>query len=384
MTQNFRVSGFVLGLAIKAPVKTTAVTNVVDLSGATQTINGYVTTAFDRVLLIAQTDPIDNGIYSVRVSAWVRDGDFDGNRDIVGGTIVPSYRSSDAEIVLYNVDGIPDAIEIGADPINFSVYFDPSVAGIPEAPIDGSAYVREDAGWVLEAAGSLPTPSISSVLAGDAAGTNWVIASNITLNATSGGLTMQGSFILADGSDGLQMSVNGALATFVGISGLQTIEIIPRLKLSLPIKIAERAAAEFDTAAYGQFWVLNEADNIPMFTSDDGTDQVIDPSRSDINLQNTSYTTVLSDKGKTIRKDAGGAGETFTIEAEATVDYKLGTLIGFDNDGGGDLTIAIAGADTLIWAEDGTTGSRTLADGGLAVAMKNAAGQWKISGDQLT
>jgi hypothetical protein len=121
-----------------------------------------------------------------------------------------------------------------------------------------------------------------------------------------------------------------------------------------------------------------------MFTSDDGTDQVIDPSRSDINLQNTSYTTVLSDKGKTIRKDAGGAGETFTIEAEATVDYKLGTLIGFDNDGGGDLTIAIAGADTLIWAEDGTTGSRTLADGGLAVAMKNAAGQWKISGDQLT
>ena len=86
---NYRVAGFVLGLAIKAPVHVGAFVNVASLSGIGQTINGYVVADKDRVLLTAQTDPIDNGIYSVRDSAWVRDGDFDGNRDLVGGTLVP-------------------------------------------------------------------------------------------------------------------------------------------------------------------------------------------------------------------------------------------------------------------------------------------------------
>jgi len=123
MAENFRVEGFVLGLAIKAPVRTFT-TAPITLSGL-QTINLYLTQVGDRVLVMNQANPVDNGIYTAQISAWRRDGDSDGNRDWVGGTIVPAYRPSDGEIVLFNVDGQPSAITVGISNLTFSVYFDP-------------------------------------------------------------------------------------------------------------------------------------------------------------------------------------------------------------------------------------------------------------------
>lgn len=126
---NFRVDGFVLGLAIKAPCHTVSTINVVTLSGVGANIGGYIVSEFDRVLLTAQTNPIDNGIYSVRGSAWLRDGDADGNRDWVGGTIVPVWTQSLTTIVLWRLGGDPDAKTIGVDALTFTVYFDPSASG---------------------------------------------------------------------------------------------------------------------------------------------------------------------------------------------------------------------------------------------------------------
>jgi hypothetical protein len=125
MADNFRVAGFVLGLAIKAPCHTHAEINIDPLSGTGQTIGGYVVGEFDRVLLTAQTDPIDNGIYSVRGSAWIRDGDADGNRDFVGGTLVPVWTTAQSDIVLWRLNGDPDTAIIGADALIFTSYYDP-------------------------------------------------------------------------------------------------------------------------------------------------------------------------------------------------------------------------------------------------------------------
>jgi len=383
-TQNYRVDSFVGGLAIKAPVKTVSAVNIPTLSGAGGTIGGYTTSVGDRVLLIAQTDPIDNGIYNIETSAWTRAGDFDGNRDIVGGTIVPVWRAAMTDIVLYQVDGVPTPITVGWDAIPFIVYYDATLAGIAEAPIDGSSYVRNNAAWTLEAAGSLPSPATSSVLIGDAAGTSWIVSPDVSISPTTGSISTTGSILIQDGVDQLSISTAAGICTMIGTGGFSYIDIVPRVHFESPLRVAEQASADFDITAFGQFWVQSEGDNVPMFTSDIGTDQLLDPSRSDVNLQNGNYTTVLADKGKTIRKDSGGAGETYTIADEATVPYKIGTYIAFDNDGGGTLSIAIAGADTLIFADDGTTGTRTLASGGMAVAYKNAAGQWKIAGRQLT
>jgi hypothetical protein len=129
MADNFRVAGFVLGLAIKAPCHTHAEVNITPLSGTGQTIGGYVVGEFDRVLLTAQIDPIDNGIYSVRGSAWVRDGDADGNRDFVGGTLVPVWTTAQADIVLWRLNGDPDTAIIGADALIFTPYYDPLAGG---------------------------------------------------------------------------------------------------------------------------------------------------------------------------------------------------------------------------------------------------------------
>ncbi len=149
------------------------------------------------------------------------------------------------------------------------------------------------------------------------------------------------------------------------------------------IFMAEQAAADADVAGEGQWWTLTATPNLPMFTNDIGNDQLIDPSLSTINTQNVSYTLVITDKGKTIHKASGGAGETITIPANASVAFPIGTLIAIENDGGGTLTVAIT-TDTLTWSEDNTTGSRTLADGGACVIQKMTATTWKISGSQVT
>lgn len=129
-------------------------------------------------------------------------------------------------------------------------------------------------------------------------------------------------------------------------------------------------------------------------------------------VKNTSYTIVGADAGTLISKQSGGAGETFTIPANtasstASFDsgafdtaafnsdvmlfsgattsdiFSIGTMIAIDNSGGGDITIGID-TDTLTWANDGSSGNRTLADGGIAVLLKVNDTEWKIAGEGLS
>lgn len=383
--KNYRVDSFVGGLAIKAPVRVASTANLT-LSGE-QTVNSVALVTGDRILVKDQTDTSENGIWEVEQSAWKRAADFDGNRDVVGGTLIPAYRVSGTTVEQWRVDGVPTPKTPG-QPMTMTLYYDPTTAGIPEAPIDGSSYVRNNAGWVTEAASSLPSPSASSVLAGNGAGSNWVAASNIAINSTTGYLTLtSAALVSSDGVDDLNVITTNGVTSFTGSGGYNSCRFLPRVRFDSIVLIKEQAAGDAPIDAYGQFWTLNEVDNVPMFTSDTGTDQVIDPSRSDINEQNISYTTVLADKGKTIRKASGGSGETISIASEGTPDfinYKIGTLIAFDNDGGGNLTIDVNGTDILINATDGAIGSVSLANNGRAVAQKTASGQWKISGDQMT
>ncbi len=147
------------------------------------------------------------------------------------------------------------------------------------------------------------------------------------------------------------------------------------------IKLFERTTALGDDSAYGQWWVRDDAPNTPMFTDDTGSDQNMDPSVSEINTQDGDYTFLITDKGKTIYKAAGGAGETYTIPANASVAYKVGTWIAIDNDGGGDLTIAIT-TDTLE-GTDGATGSRTLGDDQKALIQKVTSTKWRYQASDL-
>ncbi len=104
------------------------------------------------------------------------------------------------------------------------------------------------------------------------------------------------------------------------------------------------------------------------------------------NSQSAAYTCVLADAGKHIlHPDADTTARTFTIPANASVPYPIGTAITFVNQNGtgGIVTIAIT-TDTMRLAGAGTTGSRALARNGTATALKITATEWIISGSGLT
>jgi len=103
------------------------------------------------------------------------------------------------------------------------------------------------------------------------------------------------------------------------------------------------------------------------------------------NSQSAGYTLVLADAGKHIyHPSADTTARTFTIPANSSVAYPIGTAITFVNDtGAGTVTISI-NTDTLVLAGPGTTGNRTLAAGGVATAVKVTSTRWIISGTGLT
>lgn len=102
-----------------------------------------------------------------------------------------------------------------------------------------------------------------------------------------------------------------------------------------------------------------------------------------INSQSAAYPLVLSDRGKCILHPvADNNPRTFTIPANASVAYPLGTVLRFANEIN-TVTIAIT-TDTMKLSPGGTTGSRTLAANGVCEALKIASATWYISGTGLT
>jgi len=102
------------------------------------------------------------------------------------------------------------------------------------------------------------------------------------------------------------------------------------------------------------------------------------------NSQSASYTAVLADSGKVIFHPSTDANaRTFTIPANSSVAYPIGTAITFINMTSQVVTIAIT-TDTMYLSSAGTTGSRSLAIYGSATAIKMTSTTWLISGSGLT
>lgn len=303
--RNFRVSGFVQALAIKAPCHTFT-TAPITLSGL-QTVNGVALLEGERCLVKDQVDPVENGIYTAETSAWARDGDWDGARDVVGGTIVPAYRISDGLIVWYMVDGAPDTFIPGEDAVTFTLYFDS--AGIPvsvslqEVTDVGSTTdntietttagvkidVRDGGSIRVRDAGDTDTISISHN------GTNALIAvTNTTavlfsgvgdsyqfdadVRVTGDVVAGSGNSVIAgngadqvaithDGTDGNIACVNTLDLNFTGAT--------VGYKFSTALYLTEQTNANADFAGLGQIWVRDDAPNVLMFTDDDGTDHEV-------------------------------------------------------------------------------------------------------------
>ncbi len=100
-----------------------------------------------------------------------------------------------------------------------------------------------------------------------------------------------------------------------------------------------------------------------------------------VNSQSVDYTAVLADSGKMLLQT--GTSKTFTIPANGPVPYPVGTALTFVVTAASGCSIAIT-TDTMTLANSTTTGTRTLAQNGVATALKLTSTTWLISGQGLS
>jgi hypothetical protein len=113
------------------------------------------------------------------------------------------------------------------------------------------------------------------------------------------------------------------------------------------------------------------------------TDFSVDARMVPQNAQTGNYTLATTDIGKHIYHAAGAGAAIYTIPANSAVPFEIGTTFTFINLSTTAPTIAIT-TDTMYLAGTGTTGTRTLAQYGVATAIKITATSWIISGSGLT
>jgi hypothetical protein len=91
--------------------------------------------------------------------------------------------------------------------------------------------------------------------------------------------------------------------------------------------------------------------------------------------QGSAITFALADAGKLSPNTSGG----WTIPANASVAFPIGTVLAGYNDSGSNQTLSIT-TDTMYLNGTATVGSRTVAQRGLWTATKIAATTWVVSG----
>jgi hypothetical protein len=97
------------------------------------------------------------------------------------------------------------------------------------------------------------------------------------------------------------------------------------------------------------------------------------------------YTLVLGDAGYHLFHPSSDAtARAWTIPANSSVAFPVGTAITFINDvGAGAITLSITG-DTLVLSPTGATGTRSLPPAAVATAVKVSSTKWFISGTGIS
>ena len=103
------------------------------------------------------------------------------------------------------------------------------------------------------------------------------------------------------------------------------------------------------------------------------------------NAQSTAYTMVLADAGKNIHHPAADTtARTWTMPANASVAFPIGTIMVWTNEGSAGVITASITSDTMVWVPAGTTGNRTIAANGFLVWHKITSTKWNVWGQGVT
>lgn len=221
--------------------------------------------------------------------------------------------------------------------------------------------------------------AVASVTAADVGAlplTGGTMTGNITFN---GGQTFPGTGDVA----GQASSVDNEIALFSGTGGKTIKRATTTGVLKASSGVIAAAVAGTDYVSPGGALGTPSSGTLTNCTAD-GTNEVGFKNIPQ-NSQSGAYTLVLGDSGKHIlHPSADTTARTFTIPANSSVAFPVGTAVTFINqNGAGSVTISIT-TDTMRLAGAGTTGSRTLAANGVATAIKITSTEWIISGSGLT
>lgn len=216
-------------------------------------------------------------------------------------------------------------------------------------------YWRGDKSWR-----DFATDVRTSVLTGLSTATSSVVTATNTVLEAIGLLQAQVTLRAPIASPTFTGTVGGITKSMVGLGNVDN-----TADTAKPVSTAQQTALDLKVGG-------NTTDNIGYLSIPQ-------------NSQSTAYTAVLADAGKHLfHPSADTTARTFTIPANSSVAFPIGTALTFVNqNGAGAVTIAIT-TDTMRLAGAGTTGSRTLAANGIATALKLTSTEWIISGTNLT
>lgn len=272
------------------------------------------------------------------------------------------------------------------------------------APTDHQDF-RGGSGGILTPAGLAPSGSAG----GDLTGTypNPTLAATAVTPAAYGSATQVGTFTV-DSKGRLTAAANVTItgAAPGGAAGGDLAGTFPNptvkasVSLTTPVlnvatatsinKVALTAPATSATLTIADGKTLTASKTLTL-DGTDSTTMTFPPASAAIgylnipqNSKSAAYTTVLADAGKHIYHPAADTNaRTFTIDSNANVAYALGTAITFINRTSQIVSIAIT-SDTMTLGGSTTTGTRSLAQNGVATAIKVETTEWIITGTGLT
>lgn len=320
----------------------------------------------------------------------------------------------------------------------------PITAGIPEAPINGKDHARKDGAWVeiepgvsswndltdkpaVIAAGATAADARSAIGAGTSnfdgdynnlsnkptipaaqQQTDWDAVSGVTSIANkpaiiaAGATAVDARSAIGAGTSNFDGDYNNLSnkptipaaqqqTDWNAVSGITSIANKPAVIAAGADQATARTAIDAASASdlAGKQDTLVSGTNIKTVNGNSllgSGDLEVGYKNIPQNSQSAAYTLVLADAGKHILHPAADTtARTFTIPANSSVAYPIGTAITFINQAGtgGVVSIGIT-TDTVRLAGAGTTGTRTLARNGIATAVKIATTEWIISGTGLT
>jgi hypothetical protein len=232
------------------------------------------------------------------------------------------------------------------------VIVDPTISGIAILPSTGFIYLTPPtttnrggvrsggAGVTFDSAGVISViPATASTLGGVKQGSNITIASDGTISAAN-------NYVLP-------------VATSSTLGGVRVDDTTIKLNGSSQINV-----------------------DIAVLQGDGGQLTSVGFRTVPQNFKNSDYSCVLSDSGKHIYHPSGDSARTYTIPSVSQVAYPVGTAITFVN--GATTTLSVACGDTMFLAGTATTGVRSIAQNGVATALKVTSATWIISGTGLS